>query len=158
MTVLDDSRKFFLVHSQTEEGRRCRVSFTEPKCECYDWARNYMPCKHLFAVLCVGLAVWDDLPPAYTNSPWLSLDPEAVSVLTPTSQSTSDAVQGTVSMAVRPDCTTCRPCASPRLQPKAKSLSSSCRELGRQVCSLTYLTTNEDALAYTLQQLQNCVD
>ena len=51
-----------------------------PSCDCVDWKRHCLPCKHLLAVLmhseqCSG---WDSLPEFYRNVPQFNLDPSIV--------------------------------------------------------------------------------
>ena len=46
-----------------------------PKCECFEWKRTMLPCKHMLAVLETREDLnWESLSPLYRNSPFLSLD------------------------------------------------------------------------------------
>ena len=47
-----------------------------PSCEYADWQQNYLPCKHILAVVqstTISLG-WEDLPLEYRESPYISLD------------------------------------------------------------------------------------
>ena len=49
-----------------------------PSCECLDFRRNGLPCKHFFAVFKhFPEWQWESLPENYRNNPFLSLDVEA---------------------------------------------------------------------------------
>lgn len=46
-----------------------------PKCECRDYEKHYLPCKHFFAVfLFVPGYSWDSLPQYFRDSPFISID------------------------------------------------------------------------------------
>lgn len=45
-----------------------------PFCDCWDWQRTHMPCKHFAAVFTSCRLSWLTLPFFYTSSPILSLD------------------------------------------------------------------------------------
>ena len=51
-----------------------------PSCECRDWSRHCLPCKHMLAVIMrqSGTDGWDSLPCRYRNLPQFNLDPEIV--------------------------------------------------------------------------------
>lgn len=46
-----------------------------PKCECADFDRHYLPCKHFFAVFQFIPSSWDLLPDYFVNCPLLTIDP-----------------------------------------------------------------------------------
>ena len=51
------------------------VSIAVPTCDCVDWFRYGMPCKHLLAVVtCVDGLSWASLPDSYRNFPLFILD------------------------------------------------------------------------------------
>ena len=79
--VIDITNGAFLVRRQssTEEKDSYKVMFgtTQPSCDCHDWERHRLPCKHFFAVfLHVPLWSFDKLPDAYKDSPFFTLDGE----------------------------------------------------------------------------------
>lgn len=50
-----------------------------PSSFCQDWFNWHIPCKHFFAVFRLfGNWTWDNLPPAYLSSPFISGDYEGV--------------------------------------------------------------------------------
>ena len=80
--TLDDSIGAFLVPSEMGK-HNYRVYFKAPQdndipsCECLDWQRNYLPCKHLLGIIQdkkYDTWGWETLPIAYRESPFLSLD------------------------------------------------------------------------------------
>lgn len=60
-----------------------------PSCECFDWIKHHLPCKHLLAVLLYVPEAngWDGLPAAYVAHPCFNLDPDILSASTTSSAS-----------------------------------------------------------------------
>ena len=62
-----------------EDKQSYRVQFgtDQPSCECYDWERQRLPCKHFFAVF-RHFSSWsfDNLLGPYKDSPFFTLDEE----------------------------------------------------------------------------------
>ena len=82
VVVVDQEKGEFTVRSQRESTKFYRVKFGTdtdpavlPSCECYDWERNRLPCKHFFAVF-THVPTWsfEKLPGTYRNSPFLTVD------------------------------------------------------------------------------------
>ena len=70
VTVIDMENGEFLVKSQSrlEEKKMYKVMFgtKQPSCECFDWERQQLPCKHFFAVFQHVLSwSFDRLPKEY---------------------------------------------------------------------------------------------
>lgn len=70
---------FLQVKSETCGGHRpYRVSLSAggmPHCECRDWQRANLPCKHMFAIITqVDGYAWESLPDEYRQSPYFTLD------------------------------------------------------------------------------------
>ena len=75
--------------SSTEEKDSYIVMFgtTRPSCNCHDWERRRLPCKHFCAVfLHVPLWLFDKLPGAYKDSPFFTLDVELFTPNNPTAK------------------------------------------------------------------------
>lgn len=74
----------FIVKSQTKDSAPYRVSFgndsQSPYCECQDFVKNYLPCKHFLAVFTHTDYNWNSLAEAYKNSPYVNLDNDVLSV------------------------------------------------------------------------------
>lgn len=50
-----------------------------PSCTCKDWLRYHIPCKHFFCIFTHRPAwQWDNLPPTYLESAYLSSDTQAL--------------------------------------------------------------------------------
>ncbi len=78
---LNDSSGVFSVKSERNDIEY-KVSLVSPNdssvpsCECMDWRRNYLPCKHVLSVIesTHNSLGWEDLPLEYRESPYLTLD------------------------------------------------------------------------------------
>ena len=79
--AIDLTNGVFTVRSQSsmEDKQSYRVQFgtDQPSCECYDWERQRLPCKHFFAVF-RHFSSWsfDNLLGPYKDSPFFTLDEE----------------------------------------------------------------------------------
>ena len=82
VVVVDQEKGEFTVRSHQDSARFYRVTFGTdtdpavlPSCECYDWKRNRLPCKHFFAIF-THIPKWsfEKLPGTYRNSPFLVVD------------------------------------------------------------------------------------
>ena len=66
------------VDSGTMSDATYRVSFDNgkgmPECQCFDWSRYHMPCKHMLAIIASGKKTWDQFPDDYKNNPFINLD------------------------------------------------------------------------------------
>ena len=74
------SGQFYVSNSS---GKLYKVNFGSenemPSCECKDWIRFNLPCKHFFAVFNNKQQwKWDSLPVSYLKSAYLSQDSEAL--------------------------------------------------------------------------------
>jgi hypothetical protein len=84
-----DSRKgSFKIKSQSQEGKWYELTFGDPnkmcRCECQDWQKWWLPCKHFVAVFNhYPCWQWENLSPLYKNSPFFSLDDELINKLQP---------------------------------------------------------------------------
>jgi hypothetical protein len=82
--IIDQERFLFLVKSQdiNRPDLWYNVSFgieTMPSCECMDWERNRLPCKHFLAVFShYTNCGFDQLSSVYKDSPFLTLDQDVV--------------------------------------------------------------------------------
>ena len=82
ITLVDDLTGAFLVPSEMGKHNyhlyyRAPLDNDIARCERIDWQRNYLPCKHLLAIIQdkkYDTWTWEALPKAYTESPFLSLD------------------------------------------------------------------------------------
>ncbi|XP_046849612.1 uncharacterized protein LOC124443126 [Xenia sp. Carnegie-2017] len=77
--VVDEMHGIFKVRSQ-DVCKFYTLSFgSDPgdltSCDCYDWERHRLPCKHFFAIF-KNFPLWsfDKLPKSYTESPFLTVD------------------------------------------------------------------------------------
>ncbi|XP_015778406.1 PREDICTED: uncharacterized protein LOC107356297 [Acropora digitifera] len=75
--VIDMANGVFAVRRQSDadDKRNYRVQFNQPRCVCYDWESQRMPCKHFFAVF-LHVPAWsfERLPIRYRDSPYFTLD------------------------------------------------------------------------------------
>ena len=84
ITAVNKTSGIFTVRSESNEGAYNVFSSSPgdesiPSCECLDWQRNYLPCKHMLAVIMSADGwSWEDLPVEYQESPYLTLDKEVL--------------------------------------------------------------------------------
>ena len=155
-TIEDQENGCFKVQSQSG-GKEYHVMFGDaqnmPKCECADWRRHYLPCKHFLVIFHhVSGWHWNRLAPNYQESPLINLDGDLYQPQIP--QGDADAE----TLDVKPDhqdgkdaCTSPSDNIDHSLQlPQRKSSPRSeateCRELLHQLRSLTFLVQDQEAL------------
>lgn len=157
----DMESQCFSVRSQTSHDHHYLVNFNRdgmPHCECPDWGRTFLPCKHMFAVLQHTWLTWSDaIPTAYRESVYFTLDdlyviPQSddrapISVDTSSSEeqlilSVSDVnTDGEGSTDISEEG------SSSQLQPnRTNSTASEVREIMHEIKSLTYIITDQDVL------------
>ena len=75
-----DSGRFKVVKcGKKERIKNFGQSSNMPSCNCLDWERFHLPCKHFFAIFRFRPAwTWDMLPKSYLESSYLSLDNQAL--------------------------------------------------------------------------------
>ncbi|XP_028412496.1 uncharacterized protein LOC114535333 [Dendronephthya gigantea] len=80
INVVDDVHGKFEVRSQDDSSKFYTLSFgsdsdDSPSCDCYDWERHRLPCKHFFAIF-RNYPLWsfEKLPKSYTESQFLTVD------------------------------------------------------------------------------------
>ena len=154
-----------------------RVSL-DPMCTCMDFQRHLYPCKHIYAVLSKYGKSFTDLPREYTDSPWFKLDHHvmSVSVLNDSRQSITsvcpDAGHGEYSETLVPDSNIQNEnSVHQSLNPFPKKVklttttANSCREMLKELSSLTYLITDitllhglEDKLRQTISQVKDHIE
>lgn len=77
--VQDEGDGKFLVQSETSSSKKYAVTFGDEKslpwCECRDWRRHRLPCKHFCSIFTqIQEWDWDKLSKTYRNNPLFSLD------------------------------------------------------------------------------------
>ena len=123
---------------------------TPPSCQCYTWKRLKLPCKHFFAVIRNGLEIWQSFPEMFRNSPYTTLDD---AVLPASSDAPSKCIahlEDNDTEQIKPDDyeeqKRCPPVVFQlpmrKLAPRTKL--NSCRELLKEILSLTYNIYQEE--------------
>ena len=155
VTIEDLENGCFPVQNQSG-GKEYHVMFGDAqnmlKCECADWRRHYLPCKHFLAIFHhVSGWHWNRLAQNYQESPLINLDRDLYQIQIP--QGDAD----TETLDMKPDHQGRDACTSPSDQidhslqlPQRKSSPRSeateCRELLHQLRSLTLLVEDQEAL------------
>ena len=165
---VDDIRGIFKIKSQSLDGTVYCLSFGDAnticKCECLDWQKWWLPCKHFIAIFAhYPDWQWEKLSPLYRDSPYFSLDeellnhlqydPEDDAILPGRVTSTEDSCAAQVKVDSSDDATnTNEENESPMLPLPLKkkyhrSTAANCRELLAQLKSDTFLVHSQEALA-----------
>lgn len=127
-----------------------RVSLSDPSCTCCDYISHCYPCKHIYAALALEGKTFMDLPDAYIESPWFTLDYQVMSIRSEDMDMSS--VNDDVPESEPIELTHVEPTTPQRLHDlpqKTKvqmSTATHCRELLHQLRSLTYKVCNEEVL------------
>lgn len=76
--IVSTGKNTYTVASHMRQGERYVVHLGEvnvfPTCDCFDYRKNVLPCKHFFAVFLFGKDSWESLPESYWNNPLYTID------------------------------------------------------------------------------------
>ena len=162
-TILEDNvtqlnDRFLVTSSDTDNVYSVSLGELDsmPACDCYDWARYYSACKHMLAIFQHGVKMWDDLCPAYRDSPFFALDVDLFDKASLPMPATNDVIGRTSD--VEPEVVT-RPCDDgDEQQSGVQSLSSIAAHCWEHLCWLvdaTYTCTDWDTLLGLEQMLEH---
>ena len=75
--------EIFFVKSMTSKDVTYEVFFGDatsyPSCECFEWKKKQMPCKHMFAVMeHIHETSWESFSPKYKDSAFFKIDFEVI--------------------------------------------------------------------------------
>ena len=169
--VIDITNGVFSVESQSslEDKTSYRVEFgtKQPSCECFDWERHRLPCKHFFAVFThVPLWSFDKLPSAFKDSPFFTLDEELFMSegIEETSESFEQVPSQCQAGETVPEVVGCLKEEVtlndlPRKAPRTRTSAARCRELLGQVKNMTYIvegSENGEVLQQVTEKLEEC--
>ena len=140
-----------------------------PYCDCPDWKKYQVLCKHILAIMMKENLVWDNLPLKYRESTYFNLDEYITGTLKPpTSCNDGDGEQheeiqapvdnGDITIEHQEDN---QEVVLGTLQkpvfPK-RTLASACRGLLNEIKSLTYLARDDEALEVLHKQLHHALE
>eukprot|EP00794_Sanderia_malayensis_P017245 gene17245-18965_t len=168
ITVESNSDSFIKVHS---DRSIYKVAFNHngmPSCECHNWKENFLPCKHMFAVIihCKEYS-WESFPVEYRDSAYFTLDPNCslrssmVSEVEPTNGTEVLHIDNieechTVSEKEGYECSqSSHPGKLPLPASYSRSNGAACRDLLDQIKSLTFICQNDAVLPKLQSQLQD---
>ena len=137
----------FLIKSShlTDTAYRLHFGSNEamPHCDCPDWAQTLLPCKHFVAVMREFKEwTWAKFPEEYKSSPYLTLDRTVLfnsSEMGEDEPNTLDESQSANQISHFFDL--------PEVKSTFRSKAASCRELLKEIKSLTYTTYDEEAMS-----------
>ena len=84
MHTISQDTGIFSVRSDTENQYykvhfRCPNDENVSSCECVDWQKHYLPCKHMLSAIQASNGWgWYELPAGYRESPYLTIDNEVI--------------------------------------------------------------------------------
>ena len=83
--IITTENKKFAVKSTTSKDVNYNVFFGDedpyPDCDCIEWRKKLMACRHMFAVMeNINGISWDSICPQYKNSVFFKIDFEAIAM------------------------------------------------------------------------------
>ena len=120
-----------------------------PHCQCPDWAQNLLPCKHFLAVMREHPAWnWSKFPRQYRQFPFITQDDFIVSKVRPPNENV-EAFQE-VDISSQMDFK-----ELPTFKPNHRSKATACREVLKEMKSLTYIVYDEEVLIEVTSALED---
>lgn len=128
--------------------------FNLPECDCSDWKRHLIPCKHMFAIFKFTTKSFNSLSKKYLNSPHLTIDFEEIGLNTTeksaVKEENNNQDNNTVEMMPLPSTP-----ANYKELPTSKfpklSTGNKCREIMKEIKNLSYLMDQDDLSTMKLQ-------
>ena len=78
ITIVNESSNVYKVLNPYTEAEY-EVTLNVPRCSCKDFLLTNLPCKHFFAVMkCFENVSWETIPSNYRSSPFIALDFDAI--------------------------------------------------------------------------------
>ena len=169
--VTDEERGSFKVKGQDPNTPGCwyNVSFgddkTMPHCECADWEKNRLPCKHFLAVFRHSKG-WgfDKLPAHYRESPFLTLDNDVVFCKEPLPKNETsgkmETEHGTIPEKGQATHSSVDENLSdlPGRQKLCRTWNTKCREAIKQLTSLTHIVDDTESLKQVHALLRESIE
>ncbi len=164
--VVGEGRFQFLVKSQDINCSDLwyKVSFgneTMPSCECIDWERNRLPCKHFLAIFsCYPNCGFDQLSSVYKDSPFLTLDQDVIfrGNTVPSFQGQEEMELSTMSAISE---SASRLQTSPVIPKQDSTLinwTAKCKEGAKQIMSLLHVVDDNDTLKEAYSLVTSCIE
>ena len=155
-----DGNGNFRVKSQSSGNNSYLLSFggndaAMPSCECEDWKRSSLPCKHFLSIfLNFPKWQWDNFPLCYRESPFITLDKSAIAMNVNDAGDLNNAPQDS-SDTTDKKINNCKINSLPPKRTFKRTQASKCRELLDKIRSLTFLVRDQEALEALAVQLKD---
>lgn len=128
---------------------------TMPCCQCPDWEKNRLPCKHFFAVFGhYKNSGFDKLPAHYKQSPFLTLDQEVIFLKEPLYTVEETKLPATP-VSNLPELEASE---FPKQLKRSRGWDTKCKEGIKQVTSLLHIVDDEDSLKKAHKLIYDCID
>jgi len=145
----------FQVQSATDSSLQYMLYFDAdgmPSCDCFDWKRFHLPCKHFCAVFALYPdSGWDKFPAGYRDSPFFTVDDSIVGPNGEGQKMAATLSEGTHDPTCEFDDTDND---GVELQQYCKQKAVACRELLSALVNSTYLVDSTDGLDTLYSTLQ----
>lgn len=130
-----------------------------PSCSCPHFQENLLPCKHFFAIMKAGKAVWEDLPCTYRESPYMCIDAFALSreVLEACLETETALISG-LTETTEAEETPFEHEPSVKLELSLSTAQRNFREALKNLQDLSYLCTDVQLLTEQTQQITTLTD
>ena len=129
-----------------------------PCCECPDWKKFQLPCKHILAVFTKYNYVWNNFPSVYKNSPYFSVDFDFIDKIDhrPVQNEVVDADVVDESESIEEDVVHLLKLPK-KIYPK-RTIASSCRDMLKELKDLTYVVRNLDSFESLEEELSTILE
>ena len=125
-----------------------------PYCECEDWQRHKLPCKHFCALLVGGYEVWNSFSSRYQHSPYFNLDPVIIKTL-PNYGNEHNMLGTTMNLVCKENTSVC---SAVVVQPTFTSKPVLCHDLLSHIKTLLYVVNDPETLHSAKAKLADVVE
>ena len=137
--------------------RRSPLLTDLPFCECIDWKKHYLPCKHMLAVMKKFEMSWESFPKRYRDSPLFKTEFNSFDRDDDNKQN-NNSTQSTETMCDMEEKTGRQNVIYSELFQKQwpkKTASTSCRYLLKQIKDHTYIVNDKTVLEDVEERLED---
>ena len=150
--AIDEEYRTFSIH---------QLNADLPYCECPDWKKFQLPCKHILAIFAKYERDWNHLPASYRNSPYFTVDYDFIDARKPSVQQEKLEVadsENVLSGEESENKVQVHLMEIPKKIYPKRSKASVCREMLKELKDLTYAVRNVDSFEILEEQLSNILE
>ena len=131
-----------------------------PYCECPDWKKFQLPCKHILAVFTFYNCGWNNFPKMYKNSPYFTVDYDFIDERDCSQPAQNNIVDNSENELIQgdDDGAEVHLIDIPKKQYPKRTIASNCREMLKELKDLTYVVRDLESFEILEEELSTILE